>query len=76
MIKSVEFVLYGYAVPGLEDRVVREASYIKWYSSCLVSLPLQECTVQRLEGHGQSSPGPLRHDKLSMSGIDLFLSGE
>ena len=39
MIKSVEFVLYGYAVPGLEDRVVREASYIEWYSSCLVSRP-------------------------------------
>jgi len=46
MIKSVEFVLYGYAVPGLEDRVVREASYIKWYSSCLVSLPLQDWDSQ------------------------------
>ena len=46
MIKSVKFVLYGYAVPGLEDRVVREASYIKWYSSCLVFLPLQDWDAQ------------------------------
>jgi len=30
----------------LEDRVVREASYINWYSSCLVSLPLQDWDAQ------------------------------
>jgi len=32
MIKRVEFVLHGYDVPGLENRIV------KWYSSYMVSI--------------------------------------